>query len=314
LTLWKTEAYTDPMNARRLLAAAAVFFSIGIIWRAVPSAQALRRSMYVSVLDKEGAPVPNLGPADFVVREDKRTREILSVEPATAPMQVALLVDNSSRSRNSIRDIRDATNEFIKGMTSGVVRNEVAVVAVAERPTVLVDYSADQPRLLAGAGRIFTQMDSGAYLLDGLFEVSQGFKKREASRPVIVAISTNGPELSTRYHDQIVSALRGVGAAFSVVMVGPPPTDVLSSEGRERAATLSQGTQDTGGRYDNVLAASALAGRLKQVANELTHQYLVTYARPDTLIPPERVTITGKDANLTVRGTPVSEKGNGRAR
>ena len=270
--------------------------------------------MYVSVLNKEGAPVPNLGPADFVVREDNRTREILSVEPATAPMQVALLVDNSSRSRNNIRDIRDATNEFIKGMTSGVVRNEVAVVAVAERPTVLVDYSADQPKLLAGAGRIFTQSDSGAYLLDGLFEVSQGFKKREASRPVIVAISTNGPELSTRYHDQIVSALRGVGAAFSVVMVGPPPTDVLSSEGRERAATLSQGTQDTGGRYDNVLAASALAGRLKQVASELTHQYLVTYARPDTLIPPERVTIAGKDANLTVRGTPVSEKGNGRAR
>src|SRR5262249_32389 len=159
---------TDPMNARRLLAAAAVCFSLGIIWRATPSAQALRRSMYVSVLDKEGAPVPNLGPADFVVREDNCTREILSVEPATAPMQVALLVGNSSGSRNNIRDIRDATNEFIKGMTSGVVRNEVAVVAVAERPTVMVDYTADQPKLLTGAGRIFTQSDSGAYLLDGL--------------------------------------------------------------------------------------------------------------------------------------------------
>ena len=108
--------------------------------------------------------------------------------------------------------------------------------------------------------------------------------------------------------------MRGVNAAVSVVRVGAPPTDIISSEGRERSLTLSRGTQETGGRYDNVLAASALAGRLKQVANELTHQYLVTYARPDTLIPPERITITGKDANLTVRGTPVSEKGNGRAR
>jgi len=314
LTLRKTGAYTHLMNARRLLAAAAVVFSIGLLWTSAPSAQAPRRSIYASVLDKEGAPVPNLGPGDFVVREDNRTREILSVEPATAPMQVALLVDNSARSSANIRDIRDATNEFIKGLTSGVVRNEVAVVAVAERPTVLVDYTVDQPKLLAGAGRIFTQSGSGAYLLDGLFEISQGFKKREASRPVIVAISTNGPELSTRYHDQIVGALRGVSAAFSVVMVGPPPTDVISSEGRERAFTLAQGTEETGGRYDNVLAASALAGRLKQVANELTHQYLVTYARPETLIPPERVTITGKDANLTVRGTPVSEKGNGRGR
>ena len=302
------------MSARRLAVVAAVGFSIGLLWTAAPSAQANRRSIYASVLDKEGAPVLNLGPADFVVREDNRTREILSVEPATAPMQVALLVDNSARSGASIRDIREATNEFIKGMTSSPIRNEVAVVAVAERPTMMVDYTADQPKLLAGAGRLFTQSGSGAYLLDGLFETSQGFKKREASRPVIVAISTNGPELSNRYHDQVIGALRGVGAAFHIVMVGSPPTDIVSSEGRERSLTLTLGTEETGGRYDNVLAASALAGRLKQVANELTHQYLVTYARPETLIPPEHVTITGKNANLTVRGTPVTEKGNGRAR
>jgi len=302
------------MSARRLAVVAAVGFSIGLVWTAAPRAQAIQRSIYASVLDKEGAPVPNLGPADFVVREDNRTREILSVEAATAPMQVALLVDNSARSSPNIRDIREATNEFIKGMTSSPIRNEVAVVAVAERPTMMVDYTPDQPKLLAGAGRLFTQSGSGAYLLDGLFETSQGFKKREATRPVVVVISTNGPELSNRYHDQVIGALRGVNAAFSVVMVGPPPTDVVSSEGRERALTLSLGTQETGGRYDNVLAASALAGRLKQVANELTHQYLVTYARPQTLIPPEHITITGKDANLTVRGTPVPEKGNGRAR
>jgi VWFA-related protein len=300
------------MSTRRLAVAAAVVFSIGLLRTVAPTAQAIQRSIYASVLDKEGAPVPNLGPEDFVVREDNRAREILRVEPATAPMQVALLVDNSQRSSPSIRDIREATNEFIKGMTSGVVRNEIAVVAVAERPTMVVDYTVDQPKLLAGAGRIFTQPGSGAYLLDGLFETSQGFKKREATRPVIVAISTNGPELSNRYHDQIISALRGVGASFHIVMVGAAPTDFLSTEGRERALTLSKGSDETGGRYDNVLAASALSDRLKQVANELTHQYLVTYARPQTLIPPEHVVITVRDSNLVVRGTPVTEKGNNR--
>jgi hypothetical protein len=299
------------MSTRRLAAAAAVVFSIGLLWSVAPSAQAIQRSIYASVLDKEGAPVPNLGPADFVVREDNLVREILSVEPATAPMQVALLVDNSARSNANIRDIREATNEFIKGIT-GTGKNQVAVVSVAERATMMVDYTVDQPRLLAGAGRIFTQSGSGAYLLDGLFETSQGFKKREASRPVIVAIATNGPELSNRYHDQVIGALRGVGASFHIVMVGTPPNDVITDEGRERALTFSLGTEGTGGRYDNVLAASALPNRLKQVANELTHQYLVTYARPQTLIPPERVTITGKNANFVVRGTPVSEKGNGR--
>ena len=52
----------------------------------------------------------------------------------------------------------------------------------------------------------------------------------------------------------------------------------------------------------------ALPDRLKQVADELTHQYLVTYARPESLIPPEKITITAKRTGLLVRGTPVKSK------
>ena len=91
-------------------------------------------------------------------------------------------------------------------------------------------------------------------------------------------------------------------------MIGPPPADITSNEGRERATTFSMATEGTGGRYDNVLAASAMPDRLKQVANELTHQYLVTYARPQMMIPPEKIVITVKRPELTVRGTPVKSK------
>ena len=31
-------------------------------------------------------------------------------------------------------------------------------------------------------------VDSGAYMLDAIFETARGFKKREAARPVMVAI------------------------------------------------------------------------------------------------------------------------------
>src|SRR6266536_1852977 len=71
-------------------------------------AQAVQRSIYTSALDQSGEPVPNLGPADFVVREDKVAREILNVVPATDPMQIALLVDNSQASDPFIRDYREA--------------------------------------------------------------------------------------------------------------------------------------------------------------------------------------------------------------
>jgi von Willebrand factor type A domain len=296
------------MTNRRLLVASASVVSLGLLWTVAPSAQAIQRSIYASVLTKEGAPVAELGPSDFVVREDNLSREVLRVEPASTPMQVALLVDNSQRSSANIRDLREATNEFVKGITGTPQKNELAVISVAERATIVVDYTTDQEKILKGAGRIFTQPNSGAYMLDAIFETAQGLKKREATRPVIVGIATNGPELSNRYHEQILTALHGIGASFHLVMIGTPPTDFASSEGRERAIAFSRGTEETGGRYDNVLAASALADRLKQVANELTHQYLVTYARPQTLIPPEHVTIAGKNPNLTVRGTPVNEK------
>ena len=41
---------------------------------------------------------------------------------------------------------------------------------------------------------------------------------------------------------------------------------------------------------------------LLTVADELLHQFKVTYARPDRLIPPEKVTVEAKSADLTARG------------
>jgi hypothetical protein len=292
------------MTTRRisLVAGGALLLILTAI--AVPRAQTLQRGIYTSVLDKDGKPVAGLTPADFVVREDNVGREILRVEPATQPMQIALLVDNSQRSNTNIRDIREAAAAFIKGVTGPGMKNEVAVIAVAERATILVDYTTDQAKLLKGAA-LFTQPGSGAYMLDALWETSRGFKKREAARPVIVAIATNGPELSNRYRDQVLGAIKDASASLHIVMVGPPPTDFVSSEGRERAYIYSEGPDQTGGRYENVLAATALPQRLAQVADELTHQYVVTYARPQSLIPPERVKITGKRDDLVVRGQPA---------
>jgi VWFA-related protein len=270
-----------------------------------PRAQTVQRSIYVSVLDSAGAPVPDLMPPDFIVREENLTREVLRVGPVETPLTVALMVDTSAASRNNIRDIREAATEFIKNVMATPVKHQVALIGVGERPTVLADYTTDEAKLLKGIGLVFTHEQSGAYLLDGILEASKGFKKREAQRPVIVAIVTRGPEFSNRYHDQVLTALKDVGASLHIIMIGPPPADFTTNEGRERALTFSMATEETGGRYDNVLAASAIPDRMKQVANELTHQYLVTYARPETLIPPEKITVSVKKPDVTVRSTPV---------
>ncbi len=51
----------------------------------------------------------------------------------------------------------------------------------------------------------------------------------------------------------------------------------------------------------------ALAAKLTQLADELTHQYNVTYARPQSLIPPEQVTVSAAKPGVTARGTLIKE-------
>src|SRR5580765_2381734 len=88
LTLGKPETYTEPMTRGRVSAAAFLLLVCAMVAPVLLHAQAVQRSIYASALDQNGAPVADLGPSDFVVREDKVAREILKVAPASDPMQI----------------------------------------------------------------------------------------------------------------------------------------------------------------------------------------------------------------------------------
>jgi hypothetical protein len=295
----------------RVLVAFVVGAAIGLGAAAMPLAQrsTRERSLYVSVVDQNGAPVAGLGPSDVVVREDNVAREVLRVTPASDPMQIALLVDTSLAANPHISDIRQALPPFVTALITPTAtdrRNQIAVIGLGERPTILSEYSSDPVQIRQGIDRIWAMPGSGMYLLDALVETAQGFTRREAARPVIIAIATSGVEYSNRHHDQVVDALKSAGAAFYALMLGQPDTG-LSVESRERAITLDQGTRLTGGSYEQVLASISLAPRLKLLADQLTHQYKVTYGRPESLIPPEKITVSAAKPGLTARGTPVKE-------
>jgi hypothetical protein len=294
------------MTNRRLFVAALSVAAAALVWTSTLDAQAIQRAMYVSALNDAGAPIPDLGPSDFIVREDNKAREVLKVEPAVDSMQIAVLVDTSQGARNDISHMRTALPGFIKTLTTGDVKNEVAIIAIGERPTVFTNYTFSQVELKKGVDRIWSTQGSGAYLLDGIIEVCQGFKKRGAQRPVIVAILSEGPELSNRQHDQVIDPLRASNAAFHAITMGRPSTS-LSDEARNRNLVLDEGPRQTGGRREELLTSMALDAKLTQLADELTHQYKVTYARPQSLIPPERVTVAAAKPGVTARGTLIKE-------
>ena len=198
-----------------------------------------------------------------------------------------------------MRDLREGLTAFIStiGADPSGARHEVAIITIGERPTVNTDFTPLLATATKGAQRIFAAPGSGAYLLDGVIETSRTIKKREFTRPVIVAIITSGVDLSDRPYQAALEPLRDSGAAFHAMVLGRPITG-----DQDRMMFLDFGTKETGGRYDTVLTGTGLTPRLTQLARELTHQYKLTYTRPQTLIPPDKVSVESAKRELVVRG------------
>ena len=272
----------------------------------VPAAargQAVERSIYATVLDEKGAPVAAVSPADVVVREDGISREVLRVGPATEPMEIAVLVDTSAALAPDALPVRDALTAFVTKMA---VAHRLSIVGFGERPTVLADATSDVEALKKGIGLIFPKSNSGAYMLDAVLEVSRGFQKRETARPVIVVVLADGVEFGTFTYDRVLDALKASGAALFVVdMSRAGAADMRSDELRNRNILIARGTDETGGERTNLVSSLGVQQALDTLADRLLNQVRVVYAHPQTLIPPEKVTITAARPGLTVRGTPV---------
>ena len=277
-------------------------------------AQSVERRMVVSVLDDDGAPVTGLTAADFEIREDDAAREVLHVEPAGGGRQIAILVDTSEAAVRMVSDFRRGLAAFVDGMREG---NRISIVSFGGPPRILVETTDSAERLEGGVDRVFPQTGQAAYMLDAIYEVSQGFARRRAERPVMVVLTTEGLDYSNRRSRDVLERLADSGAALYTLSVearrsafgtqgafgGLPGGVDLRQQEFERDRVLARGTGESGGRHRDLLASSAVERAMRELAAELRNQYLVVYARPDLLIPPEEVRVSVDRPGLTARGT-----------
>jgi len=262
------------------------------------------RTLFVSAVDEKGEPVEGLGPDAFVVREEGRRREILRVSRATEPIDLALLVDNSQAATDEITFIRDGLSRFVATMGSG---HRIALITLAERPTVLVPYTTDKEALGKTIARLFQQAGSGMTLLDGLWETSRGLRRRDGARAMLVPVVTDGIEFTNRYSKDIVRELRESGAALHFVGLGRF-TYSDDFPVRERSFLIEDGPKASGGQRITLLAPQALPATMERLARELSSQYKVVYGRPDS--PYEwNVEVTSGRPGVTVRGAPARREG-----
>lgn len=276
--------------------AVALFISSAVL------AQSAERVLYVSVWDeKTRAPITGLGPDAFAVREDGLAREVLRVTPATSPMSIAVVVDNSQAATPTIADLRRALAAFVKSLDG---LGPVALVSVADRPTILRDYTTDQKQLQDAVGRVFAMPGSGATLLDAVVEVSKGLAKRETDRAAMVIITGENREFSNRHYREVLEELARGGAMMHALVLSGPGGTALDDEARNRASVLDLGPKASGGTREDILTSQAFEVKLQELAAILKSQHRVVYARPQTLIPPEKVAVSAAKPGQVASGAP----------
>jgi VWFA-related protein len=258
------------------------------------------RTLFVSAVDRKGEPVEGLGPDAFVVREEGRRREVLRVSRAIEPIDLALLVDNSQAATDDITHIREALSKFVAAMGP---EHRIALIGLAERPTVIVSYTTDRTQLATAIGRFFHVTGSGMTLVDALYETSRGLRSRTGERAVFVPVVTDGVEFTNRYSKDVVRELREAGVSVHAVTIGRFQYSDEHSN-RERTFVLDDAPKATGGQRIPLLAPQALPAMMERLARELSAQYKVVYGRPES--PYEwNVEVTSGRPDLTVRGTPA---------
>jgi VWFA-related protein len=268
-----------------------------------PRAQAgaAEHTLYVSAVDKSGAPVEGLGQDAFIVKENGVRREILRVSKAVEPIDITILIDNSTAATDGVLYMRKAIPAFVQALSPA---NPITLVGLADRPTVLVKSTTDTKKLTKEAEGLFARPTTGATLLDGIYEISRGLETRDVPRAAIVAIFTDGQEFTNRYSKDVIAEAVRAQTAVHLVTIGR--FEHGEEQGiRERSFLLTDAPPATGGRVYTMLTANGLSQTLEKVARDLLSQYKVVYGRPQTTIPPSSVEVTAARDDLSVRSTPA---------
>ena len=247
-----------------------------VIGTAQPGANVLRR-VYFSAVDAKGVHVTDLTAADLTVKEGGKDRAIEALRPATAPMQLSILVDDGGTG-----GFVGAVSQLIRATFE---RAEFSIRVLNPQALKVLDFTRNSDELRAALGRIGPRgriLTDGEQMIAGVFDSARELQQLRARRPSIIALTVTGEKVQSDQADEALNALKSSGASLSVVYV----------TGIELGRVLGDGPRHSGGTIEQVTGNSALGPAIARIADNLLNQYELTYTLPEGVKSNERLSLS----------------------
>ena len=258
---------------------------------------ATERTVYVTVTDNKGAPVPDLTAADLVVKEGGKEREITKVAPATAKMRLTLAVEERLIADTSIRQ---SIFDFLK-RTSDYA--EIRMITIGLRNNTVADYTSSLDVLVGAINKFTLNPNKDSNVAEGVLEIAGHYAEMKPERPVLVVLAISGGQAGVDPRTVLDKLRQGGVTMYSATLAWGSDAGTVGTltdqSGREQV--LGDGPKQTGGRRIEVPSTGAFPKTMQQFAEDLRAQYGVTYVLPDGVKPDKRFGISSKRKGISLR-------------
>lgn len=274
------------------------------------------RRITVSVVDKDGLSVPDLGAADLEIKIGGKVQKVIGLEPASGLLRIAVLVADGATG-----GFQAGLGQFVQKLYG---RAEFQFTSVLVQPEKLGPWTKDRAGILPALNRLGPRgsQRTGAQVIEAILEATKDVWA-ETTRPVILVARIGGEGQSALNPRLVRAELQNSRAQLYVISVAganraPSATadsaasdpgsqaraQLADSDASESASNLAlvlgDGSRDSGGRHLEVVSTTMIRA-FTSVADELLGQYDVTVTVPENAKPTDRLSVSSKRKGVTVR-------------
>ena len=234
--------------------------------------QAASRFILASITDTDGRPVVDVGPDDFVIREDGQLRDVLTVRLADYP--IAIVIDNDRWADRDSEAIRRATRRFIER-----IGHRPIAVASTVPPRLVATFSEDRERVLERVDKLRKGRSTDG-LLQALATAARLVQENGAPFSAIVVVTANlGGAVARESLNPVIES----GATVHVVLQQRIAGGASHTQQQTGEALISL-VDETHGQLTTIYSADSYQVALDRQANQLATELMVEYVVPDASI------------------------------